>query len=87
MRRIANQLELLGLEETRRRLAAEGATKRERERLLQRVEVTHALMSDLPSADDLSFLHSGLCQTCHPHSKPRNSNCWLIRRKAPHLLD
>jgi hypothetical protein len=81
VRRIANQLELLGLEETRRRLAAEGATKRERERLLQRVEVTHALMSDLPSADDLSFLHSGLCQTCLPHSKP-SSNIAVWRRSS-----
>ena len=81
VRRIANQLELLGLEETRRRLAAEGATKRERERLLQRVEVSHALMSDLPSADDLSFLHSGLCQTCLPHSKP-SSNIAVWRRSS-----
>jgi hypothetical protein len=27
-------------------------------------------MSSLPAAEDLSFLHSGLCQTCLPHSRP-----------------
>lgn len=81
MRRIANQLELLGLDETRRRVAAEGATDRERERLLQRVEVAHALMTDLPNTDDLSFLHSGLCQTCLPHSRPA-SNIAVWRRSS-----
>ena len=69
MGQISNQLELLGLEEMRRRAKVEGATTRERSRSVQRVEVTHALMSELPSADDLAFLHSGLCQTCLPHSR------------------
>ena len=64
-RYIAGQLELYGLNETRRRVVAEGVTGRERERLLQRVDVTHTLMTELPGADDLSFLHSGLCQTCY----------------------
>jgi len=81
VRQIAGQLELHGLEETRRRVTAEGATSRERERLLQRVEMTHALMTELPGADDLSFLHSGLCQTCLPHSRPA-SNIAVWRRSS-----
>ncbi len=60
--RLTEQLEMLGLEETRRRVRGEGATQRERRRLERRVEVTHELMSVLPTPDDLSFLHSGLCQ-------------------------
>lgn len=81
MRRIAEQLEFLGLEETRRRIVGEGSTEREREKLLQRVDMTHALMSELPTADDLSFLHSGLCQTCLPHSRP-SSNIAVWRRSS-----
>lgn len=80
-RHIAGQLELYGLDETRRRVVAEGATGRERERLLQRVDVTHSLMTELPGADDLSFLHSGLCQTCLPHSRPA-SNIAVWRRSS-----
>jgi hypothetical protein len=50
--------------------AAEAATTsaRERSRLLRRIDVTHELMSELPSGEDLSFLHSGLCQTRLPPS-------------------
>jgi replication initiator protein len=81
LRRISQQLEFLGLEETRRRVATEGATRRERDRLLRRVDVTHALMSELPTPDDLSFLHSGLCQTCLPHSRPI-SNIAVWRRSS-----
>ena len=64
MRHIASQLELHGLEETRRRMSAESAIGSEREKLLQQVDMTYTLMTELPGADDLSFLHSGLCQTC-----------------------
>lgn len=78
---IAGQLELYGLEETRRRVAAESATDREREKLLQRVDVAHTLMTELPGAEDLSFLHSGLCQTCLPHSRPA-SNIAVWRRSS-----
>jgi hypothetical protein len=58
--RLIDQLEMFGLEETRRRAQGEGASPRERIRLERRVEVAHDLMSGLPSAEDLSFLHSGL---------------------------
>jgi replication initiator protein len=68
--KIAEQLEMLGLDETLRRVRAEAATPAERKLLLRRAEVAHELMSELPDPDDLSFLHSGLCQTCLPHSRP-----------------
>ena len=68
MLNLTGQLDLLGVEETKRRVAAEGATPAERKRLSRRLEVTHEMMSELPTAEDLSFLHSGLCQTCLPHS-------------------
>lgn len=64
--KLVEQLEIFGVEETRRRAAGEGATPAERHRLIRRVEVAHELLSELPSLDDLSFLHSGLCQTCLP---------------------
>lgn len=81
MRHIASQLELHGLEETRRRMSAESAIGSEREKLLQQVDMTHTLMTELPGADDLSFLHSGLCQTCLPHSRP-TSNIAVWRRSS-----
>ena len=68
--RISDQLELLGLEEARRQAIAVGATKAEKNRIARRVEMTHELLSALPTAEDLAFLHSGLAQTCLPHSRP-----------------
>jgi len=74
---IARQLEIFGLDETKRQVEASGSSRRERERLARRVETTHDIMSSLPEADDLSFLHSGLCQTCLPHSRPaHNHTVW-----------
>jgi hypothetical protein len=39
------------------------------------------LMSELPSGEDLSFLHSGLCQTCLPHSRPAEDHA-IWQRKS-----
>ena len=73
---VADQLELLGLEEMRRR-AEFAPTKSVRSRLLRRVETAHDLLTALPTSEDLSFLHSGLCQTCLPHSRPaKNHTPW-----------
>jgi hypothetical protein len=68
--RIYHQLEMLGLEDTRRRVVAEGATTAEKTRIARRVEMTHEMLSALPTVEDLAFLHSGLAQTCLPHSRP-----------------
>jgi Plasmid encoded RepA protein len=78
---VTEQLNLLGLEETRRRVSADAGTPSQRERLLRRVEAAHELLSSLPEAEDLSFLHSGLCQTALPHSRPE-SNHAVWRRTA-----
>ena len=81
MRAMIEQLEFFGLEETRR-IAGTASTARERARQLKRVEVAHELMSDLPGSDDLSFLHSGLCQTCLPHSRPTENNALWYRKSG-----
>lgn len=74
---IAKQLELVGLEETKRQVTAFVPSQRERNRLIKRIETTHEIMSALPEGEDLSFLHSGLCQTCLPHSRPtQNHTVW-----------
>ena len=74
---IAKQLELVGLEETKRQVIAFAPSQRERNRLIRRVETTHEILSALPEGEDLSFLHSGLCQTCLPHSRPtQNHTVW-----------
>jgi len=74
---IGTQLQLVGLEETRRWAAAGSASPKERRRKLDEVETTHELLSSLPSHEDLSFLHSGLCQTCLPHKRPsKNTSIW-----------
>ena len=67
---IADQLELLGLERAKRVAMVEGATKAQRNRIARRVEMTHEMLSALPTAEDFAFLHSGLAQTCLPHSRP-----------------
>jgi Plasmid encoded RepA protein len=78
------QLELLGLDECLRRAETEGATQTERLRLRDRYEVAHGIMSALPEPDELAFLHSGLCQTYLPHSRPK-SNRAIWRRSAGDL--
>lgn len=80
MRAISEQLEIFGLDQGRR-MAETVTSSRERSRQLRRVEVAHELMSELPSSEDLSFLHSGLCQTCLPHSRPAENN-GLWHRKS-----
>ncbi len=79
--KLITQLEMLGLAETRRHAHAEGTTPRERKRLVRRVETAHELMSVLPTTDDLSFLHSGLCQVALPHSRPAD-NTLIWRRQS-----
>src|SRR5690242_9759194 len=80
--RLIDQLEMFGLEETRRRAQGEGVSPHERIRLERRVEVAHDLMSGLPSAEDLSFLHSGLCQVGLPHSRPPNNGAIWHRQSG-----
>ena len=80
--RLVDQLEMFGLEETRRRAQGEGASPRERIRLERRVEVAHDLISGLPSAEDLSFLHSGLCQVALPHSRPPDNGAIWHRQSG-----
>jgi hypothetical protein len=72
-----DQLDLMvdGLDEARRKV--EAAPRSMRTRLLKQLETEHDLLSGLPAIDDLSFLHSGLCQTCLPHSRPAsNTTPW-----------
>jgi len=78
---IREQLEMFGLEETRRLAAFNAGTERERARAIERVELTHDIASSLPAYDDLNFQHAGLCQTFLPHRRPAsNHNIW--RRSA-----
>ncbi len=68
------QLELVGLEESLRLADAEGASPAERRRLRERLEVAHQLLIDLPALSDIAFLHSGLCQTYLPHTRPKENH-------------
>lgn len=72
--RLTEQLEILGLDETRRRAASEASTGRERQRNLHHVDLAHEMLGTMPAAADLGFLHSGLCQTSLPHSKPLSNH-------------
>ncbi len=78
---IAGQLDLIGLDETVRRAEARAPDAAARRRVRRRVETAHEIMATLPAADDLSFLHSGFCQTSLPHSRP-DSNHAIWRRTA-----
>jgi hypothetical protein len=72
----SDQLELVGLDEARRR-AEIAPSKSARSRILNRIETEYDLRTALPSAEDLAFNHSGLCQTCLPHSRPaKNTTIW-----------
>jgi Plasmid encoded RepA protein len=74
----SSQLALLGFDEALRRATLEGATEFERERNRRRVEVAYEITLNLPGPSDLAFLHSGLCQTHLPRSRPSsNRSAWL----------
>jgi Plasmid encoded RepA protein len=79
---VRDQLEMFGLEGARSRARAASSSPRERTRLIRRVETTHEILSALPAGGELSFLHSGLCQTCLPHSRPANSSTPWERRSG-----
>ena len=69
-------LGLIGYEEARRQ-AELLPFKGVRARALNRVETLHDLLSELPTGDDLTFNHSGLCQTSLPHARPpSNTTVW-----------
>ena len=77
MRKLSEQLEIFGMTEVVRRIEMEPVPVSEKRRLFRRVELTHEMLTALPAPDDLSFLHSGLCQTCLPHSRPSdNRDVW-----------
>jgi hypothetical protein len=74
----SSQLTLLGFDEAMRRATLESATEHERERNRRRVEVAFEIALNLPGPNDLAFLHSGLCQTHLPRSRPSsNRSAWL----------
>lgn len=74
---VGQQLELLGLRETVRRAELGAATINERKRAISRVMAAHEIKSSVPEMEDLSFLHSGLAQTCLPHNRmPDDSTPW-----------
>lgn len=78
---IRDQLEMFGLAETRRLVAAAATSPRQRVRAIERVEVTHDIATSLPTGDDLHFQHAGLCQTFLPARRPAsNQSVW--RRTA-----
>ena len=71
------QLELLGLDECLRRAEAATTSLAERRRLQERYIAAHSIMAAVPDADELAFLHSGLCQTYLPHARlPSNQAVW-----------
>ncbi len=81
MRNLKNQLEIFGVQEVLRRAELEPVAAGERRRAIRRIETMHEMMTELPGSEDLSFLHSGFCQTCLPHSRPADdSHVW--RRTA-----
>ena len=78
MSELSRQLELLGIDETIRQQTGALPQGRQRQKLTQHILTVHELMSSMPSADELGFLHSGLAQTCLPHSKPDDdSSPWM----------
>jgi hypothetical protein len=82
MRQVAKQLELLGVTETLRRARERATSPRAHARERKRIELTHELLSELPTPEDLSFLHAGLCQTSLPHSRPAENHLAWHRRSG-----
>jgi hypothetical protein len=81
MRSLKDQLEIFGVQELIRRAEMEPLPPPQKRRTVRRIETLHEMLSELPASEDLSFLHSGFCQTCLPHSRlADDSHVW--RRTA-----
>src|SRR5689334_254875 len=78
----STQLLLLGFEKAMRLAELEGATPAQRERNRRRVEIAYEINSALPSPEDLAFLHSGLCQTHLPRSRPASNRAVWLRQSG-----
>ena len=76
-RRVGEQLEMIGLTETLRHVTG---------RPRRKAEQAHELLSALPSADELAFLHSGLAQTFLPHSRPDDNRAAWFRKAGRFTL-
>lgn len=77
MHSLKTQLEIFGVSEVIRRAEMEPVPANEKRRAIRRIETMHDMLTELPGADDLSFLHSGFCQTCLPHSRlADDSHVW-----------
>lgn len=69
MAEIHDQLTLFGFQEVLRRAEASGVGRGE----LKRIQAAHQVLGE-GEDDDLSFLHSGLCQTALPHKRPEDDS-------------
>ncbi|WP_159013145.1 replication protein RepA [Acidisoma sp. S159] len=80
------QLTFVGLDERIRQIEAESPNLSVRNRFVKRAEIGHGLLTSMPAADDLSFLHSGLCQVCLPHTRPANNQTFWRRESGRFTL-
>lgn len=83
---LRRQLELYGLDHSIRQAQVDGANEWQRRKGMIRVMTAHDIMSSLPEMEEMSFLHSGLAQTCLPHSKPPDDREAWIRSSGKFKL-
>lgn len=74
MKSYRKQLELVGFDEALRRATSEAQTPQQAKVLQKRVEKAFEILTEDPQDAEMAFLHSGLCQTCLPHSRPANNH-------------
>jgi hypothetical protein len=91
---LKEQLELHGLNGVLRQSEVCSTTPSERRRLRDNAIACHTALSELPGADDILFMHSVLCQTFLPHSRPKDNHAVWVRSAgraslmiAPGVLD
>jgi hypothetical protein len=80
------QLELIGLAETKRAVQLQARSISASTRATNRVEQAHDLLSAPPTRDDLGFSHSGFCQVFLPHAKPKSNHAYWRRESGRFLL-
>ncbi|SMF85388.1 RepA protein [Tistlia consotensis] len=82
MGELHDQLKLFGTERVLELAVKEGAPRTE----IRAIRAAADLLLP-PSSEDLNFLHSGLCQTALPHSRPAdNARPWMRRSGALRLI-
>lgn len=83
---MSGQLSIEGLDKCLNEVDASIGSARDRSVARKRIEVARDILINEPGQDGLAFLHSGLCQTCLPHTRLKENHAVWTRSSGRFTL-